>query len=360
MENTIIKEVEKKGLDTYFKARQYEAMFWPTLFPLQNVLNLNFTTLIGEQNGRVAADIIAYDASAPEKTRQIVSKMRGDIPKIAIKRKMSETNMLEYLMLSRMSDPNEQQIIDLVFNDVDFVVQAVNARMEWLALQAASTTKISLSTSNNGGIVTEEAVDFQMPTANKKACSVIWTASAATTKPITDIKAVSKAARAKGHPLASILMHPDTFDYFVLSEETQAWLKGFFKIESTDVLPFEDLASINRALATARLPQIIIIDTAVGIETKAGVISYVNPWSTDFVTFVPTTQFGNMLNGPIAEELKPPKQVTQSKAGNVLVSKFSLIDPLAEFTKGEANCFPAWKNIDVCYSLRVTNVSWGG
>ena len=359
MENTIIKEVTQKGLDTYFKARQYEAMYWPTLFPLKNVMALTFTTLIGEQNGRVAADVIAYDASAPLKTRQVVSKMRGDIPKIAVKRQMSETNILEYSILSRMSDPNEKQILDLVFDDVDFVVQAANARMEWLALQAASKTTISLTSVNNGGLVTEEAVDFKMPTANKKACSVVWTASAATTKPITNIKAVVKAARAKGHTLAYVMMHPDTFDYFVLSDETQGWLKGYFKINSTDVLPFEDLGSINRALANARLPQIIIMDQSVGIETKAGVISYTNPWSADYVTFVPTTQLGNMLNGPIAEELMPPKQVVQSKAGNVLVSKFSTVDPLSEFTKAECNSFPAWKNIDVCYSLRVTNVTWG-
>jgi hypothetical protein len=358
MENTIIKEITTKGLETYFKSRQYEAMYWPTLFPLKNVTRLDFTTLIGEQGSRVAADVIAFDASAPLKTRRVVSKMTGDIPKIALKRKMTEKDMLEYMMLSDMASADEKIMLDLIWEDVDFVVQGINARIEWLALQAASKTKITLATSNNNGIVTEEAVDFLMPTANKKGAAVVWSAIASTTTPITDFKAVVKAARTAGVTLRYAFMHPDQYDYFIASTETINYLKAYYKLETSDTLPFDNREKINAALNSAGLPQIIVVDQSVGIESKAGVITNVNPWDSNYVLFTPATGLGRMLNGPIAEEKMPPKQVTQSKAGNVLVSKFSTVDPLSEFTKGEANSFPSWSTVDQCYSLKTSGTSW--
>jgi len=153
MEKSLINEITQKGLDTYYKARTFEAMYWPLFFPLKNVLSLDVTTLIGEQGGRVAADVIAFDASAPLKTRQVVAKMKVDIPKIAMKRKMSEKDILEYRILSSMADGNEKQILDLIYDDLDFVVQSANARLEWLALTAISQTKIILSSTNNNCII---------------------------------------------------------------------------------------------------------------------------------------------------------------------------------------------------------------
>lgn len=358
MENTIIKEITKKNIDSYFKARQYEAMFWPALFPLKTVVNLDYTTLIGEQNGRVAADVIAFDASAPLKTRQIVSKLYGSIPKIAVKKVMTEKDILEYDILTKMADAGEQQILKMVYDDLDYVVQGVNARMEWLALQAASRTSITLSSSNNNGIVTEEAIDFQMPTANKKAASVAWSATASTTKPITDIKAVVKAGRDLGIKFAKMLIHPDYYDYFVLSTETQTFLKSYFNLNADSVNILESVDAVNRVLLANDLPIFVKMDQSIGIESKAGVITYSNPWDSRFITFIPEDKLGDMLNGPIAEELKPPKQVLQSKSGNVLVSKYSTVDPVNEYTKGEANSFPSWKNIDRCFSLKVSATSW--
>lgn len=357
MEKTIIKEISKKGLDTYFTAREYEALYWATFFPLKSVISLDFTTLIGEQGGRVAADVIAYDAEAPLKTRRALSKMRGDIPKIAVKRRMTEKDLLEYNILSAMSNSDEKQILDLVYNDLDFVVDSANARMEWLALQAISQTKIALSKTNNDGLVTEESVDYLMPSDNKFGATVVWAGNPTTAKPITDFKKVAKQARKSGHQILFALMHPDAFDDFIAADETANFLKSYFKLVDADVNVLEDLESVNKVLSRNKLPQIVVIDQSVDIEIESTRTS-VNPFNSAYVTFIPSTNLGNMLNGPIAEELYPPKQAIQSKAGNVLVSKYSTIDPVNEYTKGECNAFPSWKNIDRCYSLKVDATSW--
>ncbi len=359
MENSIVKEITQKGLETYFKARTFEAMYWATFFPLKNVMSLSVTTLIGEQGGRVAADVISFDASAPLKTRQVVGKMQVEIPKIAVKRKMSETAILEYTILAGMANPAERQILDLVYEDLDFVVQSVNARMEWLALKALSATKIVLNSTNNQGIVTEEAVDYLMPDDNKSGALVIWsTANAATMKPIDDFKAIVSSAREEGKTLAYALMDPNTFDVFTGSTQAQDFAKTYGGLTAGSVVPFMSVDYINTALRAARLPEIRVIDQSIITEERSGVQTKGNPWDTNYVTFLPDVPVGNMLNGPIAEELRPPKQVLQSKSGNVLVSKYSVVDPLAEFTKGEANAFPAWKTVANCYSLKRTATTW--
>jgi len=359
MEKSLIKEITQKGLEVYYRNRQFEEMYWPVFFPLKNVLTLNVQTLIGEQGGRVAADVIAYDATAPLKTRQVIGKMQTDIPKIAMKRKMTESQILEYEILSNMANADEKQVLDLIYDDLDFVVQSANARMEWLALKIISQTKLILSSTNNNGRVTEEAIDFLMPDNNKFGASVVWSvANAATMKPIDDFKNIMEDAEANGKVLKYALMDKATFNIFTGSTQVKEFAKTYGQITATGVTPFLSLDYINAALDAADLPQIRVIKQSIGIENKDGQIVKTNPWNTSYVTFIPDFKLGNMLNGPIAEELRPPKQVIQAKSGNVLVTKYSTVDPVAEFTKSEANSFPAWNTISDCYSLKRDATSW--
>jgi len=153
-------------------------------------------------------------------------------------------------------------------------------------------------------------------------------------------------------------MDKTTFDIVTASTEMQEFVKTYGQITASGVTPFLSLDYVNAALNAADLPQIRVINQSIGIEGKNGVITKSNPWNTSYVTFVTETTLGSMLNGPIAEELMPPKNVIQSKAGNVLVTKYSSVDPVAEFTKSEANSFPAWKTISECYSLKRDATSW--
>jgi hypothetical protein len=65
-----------------------------------------------------------------------------------------------------------------------------------------------------------------------------------------------------------------------------------------------------------------------------------------------------MLFAPIAEETNPPKQVTQTKVDGVLISKYSDVDPVMEFTKGESNAFPSWTRVDECFNLYTLATTW--
>ena len=119
---------------------------------------MKWETLVGEKGAPVIADVVSFDSSAPEKTREVISKMSGDIPKTAVKRGMNESDYQEYKNLERdaQGDAEQMELLNLAFKDQDFVYNAVRGRMEWWAMQYMSRAGFNLSAKNNNGIVTTE------------------------------------------------------------------------------------------------------------------------------------------------------------------------------------------------------------
>lgn len=356
MKSPIINGVSQTGLEQYLAARQYEELYWASLFPIKNVNTLDAKTIIGASGNRVAANIISYDATTPELGRKSLSVKYFDIPKVAIARRKSEREILEH-QITRSIQGN-LAVIEDYFNDLDFCWDGVQARMEWMALQALSATTMTLSVTNNPlGIINETTIDFGMPTANKGVVGTVWSSTnAATMKPLTDIKNVMLEGRKIGVNLRYMLMNATTFDLLTASTEYQSAAKQFLVGEPT-VLGYQSLQIANTVMNALRLPQIVLIDTYVGIENAAGTVAATDPWSANHVTFLPDLVCGNFYAGPIAEELERPLDVIQSKRGPVLLSVRKEFNPSAVLTKGEANVFPSWANVDQCFSLYTANAA---
>ena len=126
---------------------------------------------------------------------------------------------------------------------------------------------------------------------------------------------------------------------------------GYGLIADSTKAPQPTLESLNAALRAQQLPQVIVLNQRVTIETADHTQTSTDPWTTKYVTFIPGIKQGNFLTGPIAEETNPPKQVMQAKQGHILVSKWGTVDPVMEITKGECNAFPSWVARDSCYRL---------
>ena len=359
MEYSLLKDnLNKKAIQAYFTGRNYDKLFYPTFFPLKSTPYLSFETLIGSKGNRVAADIVAYDASAPLKTRKTVSKLSGEIPSLRMKKKMTEVDLNTYNIIKAMeTGPNEAALRDLIFGDIDACVDGVNAKLELMVFQALSKGVITLNKVNNaGGVITETDIDFQLPAANKKVASVDWSDGHTTTKPITDIEAVMAAAGALGIKPQYILMNRTKWSEFRISDETLDFVAPYALYGGTRKKRSPSLTVANEALQSEGLPIIVIIDTRIDIEDAEHAMTSVDPWvdsagADRFITFLETFECGNMLTGPIAEETNPPKQVIQVKKGPILISKWSDVDPVAEYTKGELNAFPSWPTIDRALSL---------
>jgi len=353
MKTPLIEGLSQGQFQAYLTARQYDKLYWKTFFPIKNVNTLDGKTLIGDVGSRVAAMVISYNSKSPEAGRKAISTKVFDIPKVAFKRVKTETQILEHRITKHIQGQNA--VIEDYYDDFDFVVDACNAREEFFALQALSKTTVQLTKTNNPqGIVNETVIDFGMPTANKKTVSVIWsTGNVATMDPMADFKAVVKAARTKGIKFTKMLMDADAFDLVTAATLFQV----YFKNTALDVVALIDLGTVNAVLRSYNLPEIVIIETSIGIEGKNGTITQLNPWDTDHVTFINQVNQGRMFNGPIAEEIEKPLDVMQAKNENVLVSVKKGFDPVNVTTKGECNVFPSWPNVSSCFSLYTANVS---
>ena len=357
MKNSLLQEINKKSMGTYLLNLKPQLWYYPDFFPADTVDELKYETLIGSEGKPVAADIVAYNTSAPLKRRQVIDKLTGTIPAQRVKRLMEETDLNTYNQLKRMANPNQQKLLKLVFDDVSFVHKSVRGRLEWLALQILSYPTLSLSKTTNNGIVTEKAIDFQMPSANKHFVAVVWSDAVGTTTPITDFISVKSAATALGITHKFALMNTTQFNQFAASTETKNFSYSVIYGGSGGILLTPTIEQVNTMLKSRGLPTIIIIDQSITIENSSHAHTTANPWNTNYVTFIPDLQVGNMLFAPIAEETNKPLQVTQTKSDGVLISKYSDVDPICEFTKGETNAFPSWTGVDECFSLYVDSTS---
>lgn len=343
-----IEGITQAALESYLAGRQYDALFWPTLFPLRDVPSLDGKTLVGAEGSRVAAHVISYDAKAPEAGRKSIETIHFEIPKIAQSRRKTEKEILDHRTMKAML--GENAVIEDYFNDLDFVFDSVQGRIEWMTLQALSTSKLQLSTTNNPqGIVNETELDFGLPTANKACASVVWSAANATAMdPMTDFLTVVASARTAGITFERILMDSTAYDLMIAATK----FKNYFANTQLDsVTNAMTLENINRVLRGYRVPSITLIDTSVGIEAKSGTVTATNPWSSTHILFLPSIRCGNMFNGPIAEQLEKPDGVLLTKRGNVSVSIRKEFNPVSVLTKAECNAFPSWSNVDRCYNL---------
>ena len=363
MERSILSEsFTKVNMEAYVNRRREQflkRLFWNRFFPLKYTTQLTWESLTGSGGNPVMADVIEYNASAPLKTRRVVTKVTGDIPKIALKRQMDEKDYNEYNTLKALArgDESRNALLDIVFNDIDFCYTGVMSRTEYLAMQALSYGVISLTTSNNNGIITEANVDFGIPTANKGAVTLEWSQASGAT-PLSDIRTVVENQVASGY----------SYEYMVMDRTAVSQLQANTQVkEELAVLRGTDFKSseptleeLNRVLESRMMPKIIMVDSMTRFENAEHVLTNVPAWKGGYVTFIPQLQVGNILHGPIAEETSPSvsKKAIMVKRDHILLSKWSELEPFGEFTKGQANAFPRFTDVDGLFLLKVDATSW--
>ena len=362
MKTSLIKGLNEKDMQAVLNSLNFNGFYFPTLFPARFTPSLTWKSLAADQGIPVAADVVSYDSSSPRKRRSTVEKLQGDIPQIAIAREKSESELNEYIQLLNFAQTGtnpaaQKALLDFIYGDVEFCFSGVGARLEYIALVALSSGKLSLTKTNNQGMVTETAIDFGVPTANKTAVGTTWvTANAASATPIADIKAKVKTARQAGIRIKYLFMSQDTFDNMATITEVQKFCASWIsQATGTQIAP--NLASVNAAFAANNLPEIKIIESYVNVEID-GTRTVTDPWSTGIVTFSPDLVVGNTWNGPLADDMIDSSVAVKARRDYILVKKWSEEEPIKEVTKGIANAFPALSNPSHLYMLNVAGTSW--
>lgn len=359
MERSLIKQINKKNMSARLNSRHVKPMYYPNFFTPKRVTSLKWETLVGEKGAPVIADVVSFDSSAPEKTREVISKMSGDIPKTAVKRGMNESDYQEYKNLERdaQGDADQLELLNLGFKDQDFVYNAVRGRMEWFSMQYMSRAGFNLSAKNNNGIVTTEFVGCGMPKENRRKSTVDW-ADAAKADGLQDIEDVLTTASSVGVNLRYIVMLTTDFTLLKKQKSTMDKIKGWINQTSKLVITKK---VINEYLAEQENPvQIVTISPAVRIEDANHKRRTVCPWVKRRLCFLEDLKVGNIQHGPIMAESSESlrKKAILVKRDFILVTKFSTEEPFKEWTKAEANAIPVVNDPEAMFILKVDGKEW--
>jgi hypothetical protein len=326
-------------------------------------MGLTYATAIGKSRIEAAASVVAHGSEAPLRSRAGLEKLSGEVAAIKVKRKMDEQEYRNWLTIQAMNVSDEakkQQIINLIWEDVKFVTDSVNARIDYMVGQALSKGVISLNTTTNpDGVVPGDIdllVSYKQATNDAfdhgNTANRLWTdALKATATPITDIQNLTRKFWGNGIKFGKILMSPEKLWILLNNEQVQNHLKGSAGIVTGQDALFS-LNGLNAYLRAQELPVIELIDIRVATE-KDGKLTTVNPWADKkYITFVPDGDLGIIHNSLSIEQISPVQGVDYATANNVLVSKWSQTEPFGEYTRGEIAAFPG---LEVASQMCIVN-----
>lgn len=365
MQKSLMVGLNEKDMEAVIRTYDLKDFYYPTLFPLKETNFLTWKMLEAQSGLKIAADLVSRGATIPRKTREAISRIQGDIPKITISREKNEDELTEYDIMVAMSsnNPDLKALVEFWAEDTKFCWDGVAARAEWIALQQISLGKVKFTNSNNAAVVTEYDVDYEIPSKQKIGVNTSYSTGTAG-KPFTkDFPTALKLGKTLyGATYKFAFMNVDTFEKFAAQEEVYKKCATFVQnVTSTQDAP--DLSTVNSYLAKKkelfRGLQIIVIDQDITIELADGSRVTSNPFADDVILFSESKVLGKTYwKKPIDAKKLPGSVAEKVMHGHTLVKKYSNESPIQEVTEGIANLFPAWNLAGRSVLMQVNATSW--
>ena len=300
-------------------------------------------------NGRaVAADVVSLNSSLPLKKRDTIKKAEGDIPKLGMKLYLNEDdlNTLDILEAQNVNGDMTNQILKLLFADTRKCIVGIDEQLEGMFLQALSSGLTIIDDENNTG--TGIRLDFGIPDGNRFGVTGQW--SGADAAPLDDVENVLQNAKDHGHSITKMMMDRTTFNNFRKHQQVKDLFAAGIGFTGSSV-PTPNLEQVNNALRGSYSITIEVVDRTVAYE-KNGVTKSVNPWQANMVVFLTSDQVGSLVWSRLAEMNHRAKQVTYAVADDFkLISKYHKVDPLREFTSGQAIVVPVLDAVNEIYLM---------
>lgn len=342
--NNIVPEFSQPNAEAIINSYALGDLQYRNYFPLEYNTDLTFSNLEATTTAKVMAAIVSIGSKAPRAGREFVEAIKGELPKIERARDLDEHDLIliQKLRNSVALNPNNASIktkmIDKIYGDSTYVLDAVNARLEWTAKQLSSTGKFKTTVDNNAGGVADITIDFKVKIKN--AIKDWFTAADA--NPIADIKVVQKMATDKSYRFVTMTMDQVTANQLVELKAVQEFVYGVANNGGTTQFFTPTLEQVNTRLALYGLPTIRVWESAIAHENKAGVISSTNGWELGNVLFSVSPQLGNTQYTTTPEfNMTFGDTTAQTIAeGFVLVKTFGVQDPVLVSTKGTAFAMP--------------------
>ena len=365
MQKSLMVGLNEKDMEAVIRTYDLKDYYYPTLFPLKETNTLTWKMLEAQAGLKIAADLVSRGATVPRKVREAISRIQGDIPKIAISRLKQEDELTEYDIMVAMAgnNPDLKALVEFWAEDTKYCWDGVAARAEWIALQQISLGKVKFTNSNNAAVVTEYDVDYQLASDQKIGVATSYDDGTGANPLTKDIpKAMKLGKKLFGATYKFAFMNVDTFEKF--ASQTEVWKKCSSYVQNiagTEDAP--SLATVNAYLNNKkelyRGLQIVVIDQDITIELANGSRDTYNPFADDVILFSESKTLGHTYwKKPIDAKDMAGSVASKVMHGHTLVKKYSHESPVVEVTEGIANLFPAWNLAGRSVLMQTNSTSW--
>lgn len=300
---------------------------------------------------RVAADIVSLDSELPLKSRDSLSTATGELPKMGLKKYLSEKQMKDIDAMIALNYPFPA-IANKIFDDVQPCVEAIYERIEDIFLSELSTG-VGLSKHNNG---TGVRVDMGYLAANKFGVTTLWS-DTDNALALDDIQKIFDKALDDQNVITDVWMD----DYALRALYRNKQVRAQFAFDAgvsvaNDNVPTLDYDKVGQVFQTKWGVNIHRVACKIRTEIN-GKKQVHSPWQEGMVVFTCDTVLGDLVWSTVAEATRRVANVEYQTADNfILVSKYSLVDPLREFTSSQAMVLPVLNNVDRIYTLNSKEV----
>jgi len=326
---------QKTVLD-YSRNRTYPALLGEQLFTSRKVQGLEFDILSAGSKIPVVASVHAFDTEAETGSRE-ASKSAQELGYIKRKMQLKEKDLIG---LRNPRTAEEQNYLEqMVYNDIDALVNGVNARVEVMRMEALANGIIEIDENN-----LSLKVDYHVPAGNKKTLSGTGLWSDSGSDPIGNMQAWvnsmdTKPTRAitSNDVVIALLKHPAILDLF----KTMGQLAT--------------LGNLNSLLASFNLPVIAAYDAKYRKQKKDGTYDKLRYFPRHKFVMFGDEQLGETIYGPTPEESRLLAGGSKDmKVGNVFTTVYeSSLDPVGTWTKACATAMPSFPEAEDVFQAAV-------
>lgn len=310
--------------------------------------DMSFST-ISRQVQNVTADVVSMDSDLPLKSRAKMDSFEGEIPKLGMKKYLTEKQLKDIQVLQATNKP-EYTIVQKIFDDYQACVTGPFETIEYQLYKQLADGVYAVDASTNTG--TEVRLDIGIDNSHRFGGQGKW--SSANAAPIADIERILAKADEDGVVLSLMLMDRKTFNYFRNSTEVKEYYATYRDLRG-DRLATPNLEKVNEMMLAEFNLTIRIMERNFKFE-KNGTITNVKGWTEGQVSFVPSmTDIGTLFWSDLAEANARVEYKTYAFPEPwLMVSQYREGSPLREWTESQGIVAPVLTMGDQMYLLDTT------
>lgn len=294
----------------------------------------------------MAADYVSMDSSLPIKSRDVIARATGKLPKVGMKKALKES---EITALNVMEAQGGQiaEIRRKLAQDSVACSTGIDERNEYAFLSGLSQGYVALKDDDSENLL---RINYMYPDKNKCGVETVGTLT------VDDLKRAIDTADQNGDSIIQFWIAKTTFDALKKTDSAKQLVASYNgqTYDSASILPVPTTAKFQEAFEDETGVTFRVINRSIRIE-KDGKYTSVKPWNSNYVIGVCSEQIGALVYGQLAEQTNPAEGVQYQLIDSYkLISKYSKTDPLLEVTCGQAFVLPVIEDVDSIYQIDLT------